>query len=127
MKYAIFKEKKASTNFQKNRRHFSSSTYAEYFLDDDIIYFEDEELIDWENDDTEIKAFKLKNIIRKYIESGEYSSSAIINAIKNRFGISSQNMSDLLVVLQNSMINSGVARSSKSGGIVLGDISEREM
>lgn len=125
MKYAIFREKTASINSQKNKRYFSSSAYAEYSIDDDIIYFEDEELIDWENDDTDIKAFKLKNIIRKYIESGEYSSSKIINIIQNRFGISSQNMSDLLVVLQNSMINSGVVKSNKSGNIVLGDTSER--
>lgn len=127
MRYAIFREKKASINFQKNKRHFSASTCDEYFLDDDIIYFEDEELIDWENDDTDIKASKLKNIIKKYIESGEYSSSEIINAIQNRFGISSKNMSELLAVLQNSMINSGIAKSSKSGTIVLGDTSEREM
>lgn len=127
MRYAIFREKKASIDFQKNKRHFSSSTYDSYFLDDDIICFKDEELIDWENDDTDIKAFKLKNIIRKYIENGEYSSSEIIKAIQNRFGISSQNMSDLLVVLQNSMINSGIAKASKSGDIILGNISEREV
>lgn len=127
MRYAIFREKKASIGFQKNKRHFSSSTYDGYFLDDDIIYFEDEELIDWENDVTDIKASKLKNIIKKYIESGEYSYSEIINAIQNRFGISSQNMSELLVVLQNSMINSGTAKSSKFGTIVLDDNSEREM
>lgn len=127
MRYTIFREKKASFHFPKDKRYFSSSIYDGNSLDDDIIYFEDKELIDFENDNTAIKAFKLKNIIKKYIKSEEYSTSEIINNIQNRFGISSQTMSELLVVLQNSMINSGIAKSNEFGNIVLGDISEREM
>lgn len=125
MRYAIFSEKKVSINFQKNKRHFSSSTYDEYFLDDDIIHFNDEEMIDWENDDIDTKASKLKNIMRVYIEDGEYSSSEIIKAIQSRFGISSKDMSELLIILQNSMINSGLAKSSQSGNIFLDITGER--
>ena len=127
MRNAIFNEKRISTNFQKNRRYFPSSNHDEYFPDDDIIYFNDDKLIDWENDDINTKAFKLKNIVRKYIESGEYSLSEIIKVIQSRFGISHQNMSELLTVLQSSMINSGYAKLSESGNISLGVISEREM
>ena len=125
MRYAIFSEKKVSINFQKNKRHFSSSTYDEYFLDDDIIHFNDEEMIDWENDDIDTKASKLKNIMRVYIEDGEYSSSEIIKAIQSRFLISSKDMSELLIILQNSMINSGLAKSSQSGNIFLDITGER--
>jgi len=127
MRYAIFREKKVSIDFQKNKRHFSSSTCDEYLNDDDIIFFNDAELIDWENDDSNTKASKLKNIIKIYIKSGEFNSSEIIKAIQSRFGISQQNMSELLSILQTSMINSGHAKSSKSGNIFFGSTSEREM
>ena len=55
------------------------------------------------------------------------NSSEIIKAIQSRFGISQQNMSELLSILQTSMINSGHAKSSKSGNIFFGSTSEREM
>ena len=82
-------------------------------------------MIDWENDDIDTKASKLKNIMRVYIEDGEYSSSEIIKAIQSRFGISSKDMSELLIILQNSMINSGLAKSSQSGNIFLDITGER--
>lgn len=125
MKSAIFKNRTENINFLKNKRHFSSLTCDDDFLDDSIVYFEDEELINWEKDNVEIKAFKLKNIIIKYIKSGQYSSSEVIKFVQSRFGISSRNMSELLSVLQNSMISNGFAKSSCSGRIILGDSKEK--